>query len=247
VKAEDIRTAGVIGGGEMGTGIAMVLAQAGLETTVVEVNEERLEKARTAMRSGPYGWEAGVERGALSGAEAEAAAARVRYTTELRDIGNADLVVEAIPEDEELKRGIWSEIERVARRDAIFATNTSGLAISSLNQSLEGRERFLGMHWFSPATERELVELVYTPDTSEATVATMEGLVVRLGRRSIRAKDAPGTYGFVANRIFFAAVAEARKVVESGVASEEDVDAAMRLGFGWPQGPLEKSRGGRGG
>jgi len=249
VNVDDIRTIGILGGGVMGAGIAMTFAQAGYHIIVRDISEEALAKTRQRMLEGRFGWRRGVELGRFTSEQVETFLGRVRFTTDMADLAEVDLLIEAIPEDEELKKRVWAEVDRIVKPEAIFATNTSGFAISSLNQAVspERRKRFLGMHWFSPANIMKLIELVYTEETSPETLATMEELCRRIGKTSIRVKDAPGTYGFVANRIFFAAVAEARKIVEAGIASPEDVDTAMKLGFNWPSGPLEMFRGARSG
>lgn len=249
MNVDDIRTVGILGGGVMGAGIAMTFVQAGFPVVVRDVSEEALARTRQRMLEGRFGWRRGVEMGKFSQAQVEEFLARLRLTTELGELAGVDLVIEAVPEDEELKKRVWAEMDRLVKPEAIFATNTSGFAISSLNQAVspERRKRFLGMHWFSPANIMKLVELVYTEETAPEVVAAMEELCRRIGKTSIRVKDAPGTYGFVANRVFFAAVAEARKIVEAGIATAEAVDTAMKLGFNWPSGPLEMFRGARSG
>ena len=151
-----------------------------------------------------------------------------------------DLVVEAVPEDLELKKKVFVELDGALKAGAVFASNTSGLAISDLNKAVSEarRPKFIGMHWFSPAPVMKLVEIVHAPETAEETIAALESLCQRAGKVSIRVKDAPGRYGFVANRIYFAAVREAQKVLEEGIASAEDINKAMVAGFNWPVGPL---------
>ncbi len=249
MNVDDIRKVGILGGGVMGAGIAMTFAQAGYEVIVRDISEEALARTKQRMLEGRFGWKRAVELGKFSQEQVDEFLSRVRFTTNVEDLKDVDLVIEAIPEDEELKKQVWAEMDRLVKPEAIFASNTSGFAISSLNQAVspERRKRFLGMHWFSPANIMKLVELVYTEETSPEVLSLMEELCKRIGKTSIRVKDAPGTYGFVANRIFFAAVAEARKIVEAGIATPEDVDTAMKLGFNWPSGPLEMFRGARSG
>jgi 3-hydroxybutyryl-CoA dehydrogenase len=145
----------------------------------------------------------------------------------------------------DLKRSVFSELDAIVKRDAIFASNTSGFSISELNKAVSRKDRFVGFHWFSPAFIMKIIEVVYAPETSEETIRTMEDVGRRLDKTTIRVKDAPGKYGFVANRIYFAMVAEARKVLEEGIASAEDINTAMKLGFNWPVGPLEMTAGAR--
>ncbi len=236
----EIDTVGVIGGGVMGAGIAQALAIGGCKVTVRDLNQELVEKARSTIVDGRYGLNRGVERGKTTREDADAALARLSFTTSLDDLKSVDLVVEAVPEDLELKKKVFAELDSVAGRETIFATNTSGLAIADINQAVSParRGRFIGMHWFSPAPVMKLVELVHPEDTSEETIQALEGVCQRAGKTSIRVKDAPGTYGFVANRIYFAAVREAQKVLAEGIASAEDINKGMVFGFNWPVGPL---------
>lgn len=236
----DIRSVGVVGGGVMGSGIAQALAVGGYEVTVRDLNEELIAKSRATIIDGRYGLNRGVERGKTTREEADAALARLTFTTDLGDLRGVDLVIEAVPEDLALKKKVFAELDGIVQPEAIFASNTSGLAISDLNKAVSQarRPRFLGMHWFSPAPVMKLVELVYAPETAEETIQALEALCQRAGKVSIRVKDMPGRYGFVANRIYFAAVREAQKVLEEGVASAEDINKAMVYGFNWPVGPL---------
>ncbi len=236
----EINTVGVVGGGVMGSGIAQALAVGGCKVTVRDLNEQLIEKARTTIVDGRYGLNRGVERGKTTREEADAALARLSFTTSLEDLKSADLIVEAVPEDLDLKKKVFAELDGIAGADTIFASNTSGLAIADINKAVSGsrRARFIGMHWFSPAPVMKLVELVHAPETAEETIQALESLCQRAGKTSIRVKDAPGKYGFVANRIYFAAVREAQKVLEEGIASAEDINKGMVFGFNWPVGPL---------
>lgn len=224
----------------MGSGIAQALAVGGCKVTVRDLNEQLIEKARTTIVDGRYGLNRGVERGKTTREEADAALARLSFTTSLEDLKSADLIVEAVPEDLDLKKKVFAELDGIAGADTIFASNTSGLAIADINKAVSGsrRARFIGMHWFSPAPVMKLVELVHAPETAEETIQALESLCQRAGKTSIRVKDAPGKYGFVANRIYFAAVREAQKVLEEGIASAEDINKGMVFGFNWPVGPL---------
>jgi len=235
-----IETVGVVGGGVMGSGIAQALAVGGVKVTVRDVNDAMIEKSRATIVEGRYGLNKGVERGKTTQAEADAALARLSWTTSVSDLAGADLVIEAVPEDMDLKKKVWAELDAAAKADAVFATNTSGLAISDLNKAVAEarRPRFIGMHFFSPAPVMKLVELVYAPETAEETIGAVEDLCSRAGKTTVRVKDAPGRYGFIANRIYFAAVREAQKVLEEGIATPEDINKAMVYGFNWPVGPL---------
>ena len=224
----------------MGSGIAQALAVGGASVTVRDINEQMIEKSRATIVDGRYGLKRGVERGKTSQEDSDAALGRLSFTTSLDDLKSVDLIIEAVPEDMELKKKVFAELDGVAGPGTIFASNTSGLAISELNQAVseERRARFLGMHWFSPAPVMKLVELVHAPETAEETVEALESLCQRAGKATVRVKDAPGRYGFIANRIYFAAVREAQNVLKEGIATPEDINKAMVFGFNWPVGPL---------
>jgi 3-hydroxyacyl-CoA dehydrogenase len=245
MKIDDIKLVGIMGGGVMGGGIAQTFVANGFRTIVRDLNDDLIEKTRQTMIDGRFGLKGAVERGKMTQADYEATVERLSFTREVEDLRDCDIIVEAVPENLDLKKSVFSELDRIVKSDAIFATNTSGFAISDLNRAVARRDRFIGFHWFSPAFIMKIIEVVYAPETSEETLDTMLELTRRLGKTPIRVKDAPGKYGFVANRIYFAMVAEARKVLEEGVASDEDINAAMRLGFNWPAGPLEMVAGAR--
>jgi 3-hydroxyacyl-CoA dehydrogenase len=245
MKIDDIKTVGVMGGGVMGGGIAESFIANGYATIVRDLNDDLIEKTRHSMIDGRFGLRGAVERGKMAQADFDAAVGRLRFTTEINDLRDVDLVVEAVPENLDLKKGVFSELDGIIKPEAIFATNTSGFAISDLNKAVSRRDRFIGFHWFSPAFIMKIIEVISAPETSAETEETLLELTRRLGKSPIRVKDAPGKYGFVANRIYFAMVAEARKVLAEGVASEEDINTAMRLGFNWPAGPLEMVAGAR--
>jgi len=245
MNADDIKLVGMMGGGVMGGGIAQTFISRGFRTIVVDLSDELIEKTRESMVDGRFGLRGAVERGKMTQAELDAALGRLTFTTDVRELRDCDLIVEAVPENLDLKKSVWSELDAQVKKEAIFATNTSGFAISDLNRAVARKDRFLGFHWFSPAFVMKIIEVVYAPETSEEALAAIEAVGERLGKTTIRVKDAPGKYGFVANRIYFAMVAEARRVLEEGVASAEDINTAMRLGFNWPVGPLEMTAGAR--
>ena len=245
MKAEDVKTIGMMGGGVMGGGIGQTLALAGYKVIIRDLTDELLEKTRGGVIDGRFGLKGGVERGKLTQEQMNAAVANLSYTTKVEDLRNVDLIIEAVPEDLELKKKVWAELDSLVKPGAIFATNTSGFAIQDLNKAVARKDLFLGMHWFSPANIMRLVELIHAPETSEETIKALEGVCEKAGKVSVRVKDAPGEYGFIANRIYFAAVAEARKVLEQGIATEEDINKAMVYGFNWPVGPLAMVAGAR--
>ena len=243
----EIKSAGILGGGVMGAGIGQALALGGLKVAIRDLNDELLEKARSTIVDGRFGLKRGVERGKTSQEQMDSAIANLSFTTKLDDLKDMDLIVEAVPEDLELKKKLWAEVDGIVQAEAVFATNTSGLVIGELNQAVKEarRPRFIGMHWFSPAPIMKLVELIHAPETAEETILALESLCQRIGKASVRAKDAPGKYGFIANRVYFAAVREAQAVLAEGIASAEDINKAMVYGFNWPVGPLAMVEGAR--
>ena len=245
MKVDDIKLIGVMGGGVMGGGIAQSCAVAGFNVRVRDINDELVEKTRDTMIKGRFGLRGAVEREKLTQQQMDDAIARLSFTTDVADLRDADVIIEAVPEALGLKKKVFAELDALVKPQAAFATNTSGFAISDLNKAVGRRDKFIGMHWFSPAFVMRLIEIIYAPETSEDTVRLIEELGARMGKETVRVKDAPGAYGFVANRIYFAAVAEARKVLAEGIATEDDINRAMRIGFKWPVGPLEMVAGAR--
>ena len=243
MRAEDVKSIGLMGGGVMGGGIAQVLAAAGYRVVLRDISEQVLAKTQSTVVDGRFGLKAGVERGKLTEEQMQQTIERIRFTVDAADLHDVDLLIEAIPEDLDLKRKVFAELDSMVKPEAIFATNTSGFAIADLNQSVSRKSRFIGMHFFSPVPAMKLVEVIYSPETAEETVNCLMAICEKAGKIAIRVKDATGKYGFVANRIYYAAVAEARKVLEEGVASAEDINAAMCYGFNWPVGPLAMGAG----
>ncbi len=243
----EISKVGIVGGGVMGTGIAQVLALAGYDVAVKEVEQKFLEKSQGELTTGRYGLERAVERKKISPEEAKKAASRVRFTLDMADMKDCDLVIEAVPEQKPLKEKVFAELDTVVKPGAIIASNTSGFAITELAQSVKRRTLFAGLHFFSPVPLMKVVEIIHQPETSKETLDALEKLVEKIGKNSIRVKDAPGKYGFVANRIYFAMIQEAQKVVAEGIATPADVDKVMTLGYNWPVGPFGMVQGARGG
>lgn len=245
--ADDVKLVGIMGGGVMGGGIAQSFIAHGFRTIVRDLNDDLIEKTRAAMIEGRFGLKGSVDRGKMSQADYDATVARLSFTKDVGDLRDCDLIVEAVPENLDLKKSVFTELDGIVKKDAIFASNTSGFSIGDLNKAVSRRDKFIGFHWFSPAYIMKPIEIISAPETSPETTATMVDVTKRLEKVPIMVKDAPGKYGFVANRIYFAMVAEARKVLEEGIASAEDIDTVMQLGYNWPIGPLGMARGARSG
>ncbi|MEX1022694.1 MAG: 3-hydroxyacyl-CoA dehydrogenase family protein, partial [Dehalococcoidia bacterium] len=245
MKFEDVKKIGVLGGGVMGGGIAQVLAVAGYDVVVRDLSDEINEATRDAVIESKWGMKRAVEVGKLPFDRAHEAMQRISFTTEVKDLADCDMVVEAVPEKLDLKQRVFAELDEVVKPDAIFVSNTSGFVIEEIAQDvLESRkQQFAGMHFFNPVPVMKSCEVIYTPQTSQDTVDAVKGVAEKAGKVTSLVKDMPGTYGFIVNRIFGAAKREADKLVEAGIASKEDIDKAMVTGRNWPVGFY----GGRGG
>ncbi len=245
VRYEEISAIGVLGGGVMGGGIAQTAATFGYRVTVVEVSEELCERSRNVIVEGRFGLRRGLERGKLSQEQYDAAIGNLAFTTSRGKLSDVDLLIEAIPENLELKQRVFGELDRVVNPRAIFASNTSGYVIADLarDASPSRKPLFIGMHWFSPAPVMKAVEIVVMPETSPETEDAITRLTTRFEHVPIRVKDAPGRYGFIANRIWEQAYNEAQRIYEEGLATKADIDAAMRYGYGWPAGLFESIEG----
>ena len=228
-----IRNITVVGAGTMGRGIAHVSALAGYDTVLTDVSDDLLGRARELIRGN---LQKGVEKGRVEQAAAEEALARLRTTEDLEGSAReADLVIEAVPEDENLKREIFSQIDVFTGAETIYGSNTSSLSITRLAGSVERRDRFIGIHFFNPVHVMRLVEIVVGERTSEQTVREVREYVERIGKVPIVVKDSPG---FATSRLGLAIGLEAMRMFEENVGSAEDIDRAMELGYNHPMGPL---------
>jgi len=237
LRADEVRKVCVIGFGVMGTGIAQVFAQYGYEVSVRDLKEETLKRGLEVIKSGPFGLMKAVEKGKLTKEQAEAAFSRIRTYTDLREaVKGADLVIEAIIEDLDVKRQLFKELDELCPPRAILASNTSTLSITAIGGATKRPDKVVGMHFFNPVPAMRLVEIVVGLGTSQETVNTVKELAVRIGKTPVVCKDVPG---FIANRIALPYLVEAMRVYEQGIASKEDIDTAMKLGYGFPMGPLE--------
>lgn len=227
----------VIGGGTMGAGIAQVMAEAGYGVRLVEADEAAAGVARARLAHAAERAAGGSGAAPTAPTASAGAIASIEVVAGISELGNGavDLVVEAVPEDEPLKRRVLAAAERRVPAGAVVASNTSSLSIAALAGVLERPERFLGMHFFNPVPRSALVELVTGPVTSEATVASARRWVRELGKEEIVVRDAPG---FATSRLGVAAGLEAIRMLEEGVASAEDIDRGMVLGYRHPMGPL---------
>ncbi|MCM3894211.1 3-hydroxyacyl-CoA dehydrogenase family protein [Gordonia sputi] len=224
----------VIGGGRMGAGIAQVFATVGSSVTVAEAADRDAAAARVRI-----GLDRAAERDALSGQPAAEVLSRVRFVGAPEDIpSDADLVVEAVPEDPALKVEVLGIVGKTVSSSTIIASNTSSLSIGELGTALEDPARFIGMHFFNPVPVSGLVEIVRAPATSESTAAAVRSWVEGLGKTAVVVNDSPG---FATSRLGVCLGLEAIRMVEEGVADAESIDRAMELGYRHPMGPLRST------
>ncbi len=227
----EIRKVGVVGLGTMGAGIAQLSVQSGFETVGREVSDELAERGRATIER--YLARA-VEKGRLSDAGRDAAVGRLTLTTDLSDLADCDLVVEAVLEELDLKRELFAELDRVTRPDAILATNTSALSVSEIAEATERPQRVVGMHFFNPAPVLPLVEIVRGRESSDEAVDAAYDWAERAGKHPVRCNDTPG---FIVNRILIPLLNDCVRVLDEAQVLPEEMDKAMTNGAGWPMGP----------
>ena len=227
----EIQKVGVVGLGTMGAGIAQVCVQAGVETVGREVSAELGEAARRKI---DHFLGRAVDKERMSADEKEAALARLSVTTQLSDLADCDLVIEAAFEELQIKHELFSALSEIIRPDTILATNTSALSVTEIASAAERPERVVGMHFFNPAPLMPLVEVVRAEQTDDAVVDAAYAFAERIGKQPIRCNDTPG---FVVNRILIPLLNDCVRVLDEAGVSPEDLDKAMRFGAGWPMGP----------
>jgi len=226
---------GVLGGGLMGSGIAESVARAGIPVTVRDIDEAAIDSARARIETSVGH---AVVRGKVEQDEGEEILARIDFTVELEQMAGTDLVIEAVPENPELKAGILAQVAGIVAEETLIASNTSSIPIAQLAARIPSPERVLGLHFFSPVPVMKLVEVVSSLDTSEETVAAANEFAERIGKRAIVTKDRSG---FIVNMLLVPYLMAAMRMYEEGFASAEDIDEGMRLGCGHPMGPLALS------
>lgn len=227
-----VKSVGVVGCGLMGSGIAQVSAQSGIPTLVREVDASTLEKGLGRIRKF---LDDGVAKGKVDAGARDQTLANLKGTTDLGDLASCDLVIEAVVEDIARKREVFRTLDRVTAASAVLASNTSSLSITEIAATVSRPERVLGLHFFNPVPLMKLVEIIRALPTNDAAFETAKGFVERIGKTAVVAKDTPG---FVVNRLLVPYLLDAVRIYESGVASKEDIDNGMKLGCGYPMGPL---------
>ncbi|WP_086975486.1 3-hydroxyacyl-CoA dehydrogenase family protein [Archaeoglobus fulgidus] len=225
---------GVVGFGLMGTQITQFFAQQGLEVVAIDVSEERLRKGMEAIKAGRFGLQRLVEKGKITEEEMNAVLSRISTSTSHSALKDCDLVIEAVFEDVNLKLKVLREIDAVT--DAVIGSNTSSISITKLSSAVSNPERFLGIHFFNPAQIQKLVELVKGLLSDEKLVNGIRDWFLKLGKVPIVVNDSPG---FATSRLGLVLGKEALLMVQEGVATPQDIDIGMMLGYGYSMGPIE--------
>ena len=228
----DIRKVGILGAGTMGRGIAAAIVQKGVEVLLCEKDQEL---AHTALEKIAEDFDHEISRWAITEADKRSMMKKLSVTADVAELAGTDLVIEAVPEDFDLKVKLFEQLSRLCPPDRVFVTNTSTLSITKMAEQLTGPERFVGVHFLHPVTKVKLVELIRGLKTSDATYQQVREFLISLGKTPIEVYEYPG---YVTTRIILPMINEAMQVVLEGVASAEDVDTAMKLGYNMEVGPL---------
>ncbi|RLI83082.1 3-hydroxyacyl-CoA dehydrogenase family protein [Archaeoglobales archaeon] len=226
---------GVVGFGLMGTQISQFFAQNGVEVVAVDISEEKLNQGIDTIRRGRFGLQRLVERGKITAEQAEEIASRIKTTTRYEDLEGVELVIEAVFEDIDLKKKVLSSVSKIVG-DVIIGSNTSSISITKLGSAVKNPEKFLGIHFFNPAQIQKLVELVKGLLTSDEVVGKVREWLSKLGKVPVVVKDSPG---FATTRLGLILGKEAMLMLQEGVATPQDIDIAMMLGYGYTMGPIE--------
>jgi 3-hydroxybutyryl-CoA dehydrogenase len=232
MRAEDVRTVGVIGCGLMGSGIAEVVARAGQDAVVLETSDELVERGRQRIETSTL---RAVERNRLEAEERAAVLGRISLTTDIQDLADVDLVIEAATEDHDTKVGMFRRLDEVTKPEVILASNTSSIPIADLGAATSRPDKVLGMHFFNPVPVMGLIELVRAISTSDDTMAFGRAFGVVLGKTTVESRDRAG---FIVNALLIPYLNGAIRMLEDGFATREDIDTAVHLGLNHPMGPL---------
>ena len=233
MRAEDVRKVGIIGCGLMGSGIAETVARAGQTVVFLEASEELVERGRNRIETSTL---RAVERGRLETAERDTLLGRISGTTDVHELADVDLVIEAATEDHDTKVGMFRRLDEVTKPEVILASNTSSIPIADLGAATSRPDKVLGMHFFNPVPVMGLIELVRAITTSEDTVEFGRAYGVVLGKTTVESRDRAG---FIVNALLIPYLNGAIRMLEDGFATREDIDTAIHLGLNHPMGPLQ--------
>ncbi|MCX6168212.1 MAG: 3-hydroxyacyl-CoA dehydrogenase NAD-binding domain-containing protein [Ignavibacteriales bacterium] len=223
----------IIGAGVMGQGIAQTIANAGLDVLLVERDEEQIAKAKESLK---VSMEREIARWAMTQSELKSVLSRIKWTIDMNEIPECDLVIEAVDENYDLKKKIFKELDAIAKPETIFVSNTSTLSLTKIAEVTKRRDKIIGMHFLNPVPKVPLVELVRALDTSDKTVEVSKKFAARIGKTAVEVYEYPG---FVTTRAIVPLLNEAMHILLEGLASAKDIDTAMRLGYNFNTGPLE--------
>ncbi len=230
----DVKTVGVLGAGTMGNGIAQVAAQAGYQVVMRDIEDRFVDNGLKAIEKF---LSKSVEKGKMTEEQKKGVTGRIKGTTRMEDLKNADLVIEAVFEDLAVKKDLFKQLDELTRKDAILTSNTSSMSITEIAVATQRPEKVAGMHFFNPAPLMRLVEVIRGFHTSDETVHTVMEITRKMGKEPVEVKK--DTPGFIVNRLMIPHFIEAIRMLEEGVATAEDIDKAIKLGLNYPMGPFE--------
>lgn len=223
----------IIGGGLMGQGIAQTIASAGLDVLIVEKNEKRVSASQAILKAS---MEREIARWAMTQSEMKSILSRVKWTADINDVADCELIIEAVDENYELKKKIFKDLDKIANHETIFVSNTSTLSLTKIAEVTSRRDKIIGMHFLNPVPKVPLVELIKALDTSDKTVEVVKKFAKKIGKTAVEVYEYPG---FVTTRAIVPLLNEAMHILLEGIASAKDIDTAMRLGYNFKNGPLE--------
>ncbi len=231
-----VKKVAVIGSGIMGQGIAQIFIRNELDTLLIDINDQILENARKNISDGKFGLARLVEKGTISEIQKAEYMKNLKISTNYGMLSDRHFVIEAVPEIMSLKLKVMESIEKNIPDESIIASNTSGIMISEIGMNIKNKSRLIGMHWFNPAPVMKLIEVVKTRFTSDNTVNTVLEMARSMGKEPVVVKDYPG---FFTTNFVHSWLVESLRLYEKGIASKEDIDKMVKLGFGFPMGPFE--------
>jgi 3-hydroxybutyryl-CoA dehydrogenase len=229
----EIQKIGIIGSGIMGSGIAQAAAQSGLEVVLMDKEDDYVRRGLEKIKER---LEKRISEGKLQSSERGKTLSNITITTSLEDCKNADMIIEAVVENEEIKRQIFRELDVLCQEETVFTSNTSSISITKLAQATQRPGRMAGMHFMNPAHIMKLIEVVRGLRTSEETIGTLKAVAEKMGKVPVVVNDFPG---FIASRVMMAMINDAIYCLQEGISSKEDIDSIMKLGAHHPMGPLE--------
>ncbi len=232
-ELERIDFVAIIGGGLMGQGIAHTIAAAGLDVLIVEKGEERILQSQESLKAS---MEREISRWAMTQSEMKSILSRIKWTDNIQDVADCELIIEAVDENYELKKWIFKELDEIAKPNTIFISNTSTLSLTKIADVTKRKDKIIGMHFLNPVPKVPLVELVKALDTSDKTVEIIKKFASRIGKTAVEVYEYPG---FVTTRAIVPLLNEAMHICLEGIASAKDIDTAMKLGYNFQTGPLE--------